>query len=95
MYSTLLQHYLQKHITQDARKPDGFDENDDMFQLLTCCKDRKLCFSLEQFLQKISIKTSTNSTDAHQIVLTFALLIRKNLQLPDIIYFTCLLISGL
>jgi len=41
MYSTLLQHYLQKHITQDARKPNGFDENDDMFQLLTCCKDRK------------------------------------------------------
>jgi hypothetical protein len=41
MYSTLLQHYLQKHITQDARKPDGFDENDDMFQLLTCCKYMK------------------------------------------------------
>ena len=41
MYSTLLQHYLQKHITQDARKPNGFDENDDMFQLLTCCKDKK------------------------------------------------------
>jgi len=38
MYSTLLQHYLQKHITQDVRKPDGFDVNDDMFQLLTCCK---------------------------------------------------------
>lgn len=38
MYSTLLQHYLQKHITQDVRKPDGFDENDDMFQLLTCHK---------------------------------------------------------
>jgi len=43
MYSTLLQHYLQKHITQDARKPSGFDENDDMFQLLTCCKYNKLC----------------------------------------------------
>ncbi len=35
MYSTLLQHYLQKHITQDVRKPVGFDVNDDMFQLLT------------------------------------------------------------
>ena len=33
MYSTLLQHYLQKHITQDVRKPDGLDENDDLFQL--------------------------------------------------------------
>lgn len=32
MYSTLLQHYLQKHIIQDARKPDGFDEIDELFQ---------------------------------------------------------------
>jgi len=41
MYSTLLQHYLQKHITLDVRKPRGYDAND-MFQLLTChkCKQK-------------------------------------------------------
>ena len=41
MYSTLLQHYLQKHITQDVRNLQGFDGNDHVFQLLTWCKSKK------------------------------------------------------
>jgi len=62
MYSTLLQHYLQKHITQDARKPNGFDENDDMFQLLTCCKYKKTLLEIGTIFANIPYKTGRNCT---------------------------------
>ena len=53
MYSTLLQHYLQKHIIQDAPKPYDFDVVEDMFQFLTFHINREIMHALSHFLDKI------------------------------------------
>jgi len=61
MYSTLLQHYLQKHITQDVRKPVGLDENDDLFQLYTCTNVRNICKNMHltnKYYIKICLENS-------------------------------------